>query len=422
MILILVIYEKCYCHINESKGEMLKIVLIILIIFCIYQLFRIIFRNKNNITVNNDMNNIIDNDDYNDIIDNEYNTFTSSSPYYENMSSSHYSLSGGDAFYDKIHSLIYDFVVKYPDNSEGNDSSNKQPTIDNDKINLSTTFVVNAIYHYMYTNSINCSCNDIEYIGQGYKNIVFKFPSHDCLIRVMKFIKPNKEQRWRQLYDILQRYKNYSGFISPINFVYHRPNDDVNSSYMYWVIDEYDPIDTFDYGKMVECVGKVFSFLITNDVNLAYYDFKIDNVMINKRNQKYEFVDFDMFEPIDVLKQVNDGSLKMSEMTVDEMVCKEWDALQSQLKCMEWICEYVLKSYVCERGNDVGNGKWIMKDRYNDKHILTALLGRLMLIRHENDDGKKLKDIDTVRTDVNERVILSMTGMLSTDVNDVMTL
>lgn len=264
--------------------------------------------------------------------------------------------------------------------------------------------VMNGIEAFKEVRHIDVKDEDIEYVGQGFQNVVVRLGRDGPLLRVAKYIKPFMFKQFQYTFNMLR--KHDSGFLTPSFFRY----GDGDKQFIVWEIKELKEVKKFDYDKLKNCTMKVLKFLNRSDVGLSYIDFKCENVMMDDDGE-YLNADFDLYAAFDVRNNMKNEKKALSvDELKKEMVGKTVNYCGDQS-----FVKKVLLTYFKNGGDGEIDFNSLDEKKYNPKVLYPSLFARLFMLKMELEP----EEHDSVVT-VTEDIIDKMVNMKSTDPSEVL--
>ena len=269
--------------------------------------------------------------------------------------------------------------------------------------------VRNGVNAYRRETRIDVADEDIEFIGQGYQNVVVRFGKDGPLVRIAKNIRPQHFDQFKRVYDSLKRNAD-SGFLTPTRYSFSKTK---GKEYMYWEIRELQPIERIDFDKLKACIFKAISY-ISSKYGFSYIDFKYENIMIEPETGEYLIADFDLYDKMNVMKQIDHllkGSdpIRAASDRVEKFVDNRFDYCSNQ----EFAKNMVVAGFVEKDG-----GAYKLLDGFDPYSMFPAINARLFLLKVMQDmHDNKFEGDSTVLVD--DSIIENLLSMNSTNPRDV---
>lgn len=252
--------------------------------------------------------------------------------------------------------------------------------------------VTNGINAYQRFKNIHVDDNDIEFIGQGFQNVVVRMGSNGPLVRVAKYIRPFMFKQFQYTFNMLRKYKD-NGFLIPTWYRY----EDGNKPFIIWEIKELEPIKEIDYGKMYECVLKNLEFINNKDIGLTYIDFKFENVMMDSETGKYLNTDFDMYKKFDIRDKLDDVTPDLNEYMG---------------KTIDYCSDQMFAKKIAKR---------MVGDKYDGNVLFPSVFARIFMLKLKMDLKMGNTNARDSRIMVTDEFVKQLLAMKSTEPVDVLT-
>lgn len=272
--------------------------------------------------------------------------------------------------------------------------------------------IINGIEGYKKAKGINVSDSDIEFVGQGFQNVVVRMGKNGPLLRVAKFIKPFMFRQFHHTFNLLRKYNGKTGFLTPSFFKF----DESEKQYIIWEVKELKPIIKFERAKIMECMKNALTFLNQPDVDLSYIDFKYENLMIDPSNNKYVIADFDLYKAYDVRNKFRkDGDIKA--ISINDL--QEYNGqIINYCDNQEFVSNKVLLTYF-----DNENGTILLDSldsKYDPTMLNPSLFARIFMLKVKQDEESNIPPKYDELITITDEVITEMANMKSTKVIDVL--
>lgn len=280
--------------------------------------------------------------------------------------------------------------------------------------------VRNAILAYKKDNNIKVSDDEINFIGQGYRNIVVSFPNRDHLIRISKFVKPYYSQKYIHIMKLFKDYPD-NGFAGPL--VLRFSNDP--PIYLYQHIKPLLEIgDQFDDKLVTECMRKTLTFISIPENDMTFYDFKYDNLMFDPDSKEYLNCDYDLQPKTHLLTCMQNEYRTIPKITyfIDNYSPNDLKAFIGQEFNFFQNHEFIIKimlSYLARTEDGKLDLTRFRNNNYDPMLMTTMIHARLFIVKTKFDTRPYFKGWDMTVL-VNEQIIKAMISMESTKVSDVL--